>query len=99
MAVALWMVWNTKTKKKEKSSGIKYFYIQLGLNALWSVLFFGLHNLFLAFAEIIVLWMMIYLTVKNFLSVSRTAGRLLLPYLAWVSFASLLNLSVAILNF
>jgi tryptophan-rich sensory protein len=98
MAIALWLVWNTKTKKKEKPTGEKYFYIQLILNSLWSIVFFGLHNPFLAFAEIIVLWIMIYLTIKNFLSVSRTAGWLLIPYITWVSFASILNLSVAILN-
>jgi benzodiazapine receptor len=44
MAIALWLVWNSKTKKKEKSTGVKYFYIQLALNSLWSILFFGLHD-------------------------------------------------------
>lgn len=98
MAIALWLVWNTKTKKKEKQAGEKYFYAQLALNSLWSILFFGLHAPLLAFAEIIVLWIMIYLTIKNFFAVSKNAGWLLIPYIAWVSFASILNLSVAILN-
>jgi tryptophan-rich sensory protein len=99
MAIALWFVWNIKTKKKEKAAGVKYFYVQLALNSLWSILFFGLHNPSLAVAEIIVLWIMIYLTIRNFFAVSQKAGWLLIPYLVWVSFATVLNFSVALLNF
>jgi translocator protein len=100
MAIALWRVWETKVKKvqKDKETGVRYFYIQLILNTLWSILFFGLHNPALAFAEILVFWVMIYLTMRKFFAVSALAGWLFVPYIAWVSFALILNLSVAILN-
>lgn len=97
MGVALYIVSNIKTKLN-KNNSYKYFFAQLTFNTIWSIVFFGLHNPMLAFGVIIVLWILIYLTIKNFAKISKTAAYLLYPYLAWVSFASLLNLAVAILN-
>ena len=77
---------------------MRFFYIQLGLNALWSMLFFGIHSPAVAFAEIVVLWVTIWICIKKFKKVSKPAAYLLYPYLAWVSFASVLNLAIAVLN-
>lgn len=70
------------------------FLLQLALNATWTPLFFGLHRPDLAFAEIVLLWSSIAVTLAMFCSFSRTAAWLLVPYLAWVSFAAVLNLTL-----
>jgi len=74
------------------------FMIQLGLNVLWSGLFFGLRSPTLALVEIIILWLAILATVVRFARVSRPAAYLLLPYLIWVSFAVVLNAAIAVMN-
>ena len=74
------------------------FAIQLTLNCLWSIIFFGQHQLWFAFVEIIVLWAAIGLTIIKFWPLSSLAGWLLVPYLCWVSFAAVLNYSVWFLN-
>ena len=74
------------------------FGIQLALNALWSVLFFGLCNPFLALIEILLLWLFIFETIKAFHKINHFAAKLLLPYLVWVSFATILNGSIWYLN-
>ena len=76
----------------------RYFITQLVLNFLWSIIFFYLHQPLLAFIEIVFLWIFILLTIKDFYKKSRPAAYLLIPYLAWVSFASILNLAVVWLN-
>jgi len=95
MGISLCLFWDRKTKSK-KSYAI--FSIQLGLNILWSIIFFALHSPFLAFIEIILLWIAILLTILNFHKVSKTAAYLLIPYICWVSFASVLNLFILLLN-
>ncbi len=75
-----------------------FFFVQLILNILWSVVFFGLRSPFLGLIDIFLLWIAILFTILNFLRVSKFAGVLLLPYLVWVSFATLLNFSLWILN-
>lgn len=92
MGVSLYLVWG------KKKTDLKWFWIQLILNALWSIAFFGLKNPLLAFVLIILLWASILLTIKSFQKVNKTAAVLLFPYLAWVSFASLLNLFIVVLN-
>ncbi|MFH0737713.1 MAG: TspO/MBR family protein, partial [Candidatus Micrarchaeota archaeon] len=74
------------------------FGLQLALNTFWSILFFGLHSPLLAFICIIALWCAIAATAIRFYQISRTAGLMLMPYLLWVSFASILNLSIWLLN-
>lgn len=91
MGLAAWLVW-----KKHKSLAL--FYLQLALNFLWSLLFFGLHSPILGLVDIIFLWTFILLTINQFKKVSRPAAYLLLPYLLWVSFAAILNLAIVILN-
>jgi len=96
MGISFYLIW--ASKKKNKKSAIKFFLIQLVLNASWSIIFFGLHNPLLAFINIIALWIAIYMTIRAFAPISKTASYLLYPYLAWVSFASILNLSIILLN-
>jgi len=98
MAIAWYLVWTAKGKQKAIviSSGV--FLLQLLLNFSWSFLFFFLHQPFLAFVDIIFLWFAILLTMIHFWRVTKLAGQLLIPYLAWVSFAAVLNLSIVLLN-
>jgi benzodiazapine receptor len=92
MGIALFLVWRLGLKTEGVQAAVIVFLIQLALNTLWSLLFFGLHQPFLAFVEIIVLWAFILWTMLKFFGLSRPAGWLLVPYLLWVSFAAVLNL-------
>ena len=98
MGVAAGMIWTSNSDEQTTKKALGFFAIQLGLNALWSYLFFGLHNPLLALIEIILLWLMIFETYNMFKKINKTAGLLLLPYLAWVSFATILNASIWWLN-
>lgn len=84
--------------KWQKINIIGIFYIQLFLNILWSLLFFGLHFTDVAFFEILMLWVAILFTIVNFYRVSKTSAYLLLPYILWVSFAGILNYFLWVLN-
>ncbi len=97
MGISLFLIWRAKNKSDKKES-LKYFYIQLVLNVLWSIIFFGAHSPTLAGIEIIVLWMTILILIRKTWKVSKTASYLFIPYLLWVSFAGVLNWAVAILN-
>lgn len=96
MGVSLYLIWVSKNNHRKKA--LKIFFIQLTLNALWSIIFFGLKSPLLALLDIIALWISIILTIKAFSKISSAAAGLLIPYIAWVSFASLLNLFIVILN-
>ena len=99
MGIAFGLVWSSDFKdKKAVKSAMVIFGIQLGLNALWSILFFGLRNPLLAFIEILLLWLFIFETIKAFRPIDGLASKLLFPYLAWVSFATILNASIWWLN-
>jgi len=97
MGVALYLVWSKKRSGKIRVA-MKTFWVQLLLNVLWSVFFFGMKNFWLAFGEILVLWVFIGLTIVDFHKIDKTAGLLLMPYILWVSFAAYLNFTVAFLN-
>jgi tryptophan-rich sensory protein len=93
------MIWNRlELDEIHVKKAMKFFVIQLALNALWSYLFFGLNNPLLALVEIILLWLMIFETYTKFKTIDKVAANLLLPYLAWVSFATILNGSIWWLN-
>jgi translocator protein len=99
MGVAAGLIWNQiTTQKAAVTKALQFFTIQLVLNALWSYLFFGLHNLMLATIEVVLLWLMIFETYSQFAKINKTASYLMLPYLAWVSFASVLTASIWWLN-
>ena len=94
MAVAAWLVW----KRGGQGHALRLYVVQLALNAAWTPVFFGAHQLGAAFIVIVCMWIAIFLTQRAFQAVSRPAGLLLVPYLAWVSFASVLNFTLWRLN-
>ena len=93
MAVAAWLVWK-RGGFQDQRKPLTWFIAQLILNAAWSPLFFGLHEPGIAFCEILLLWAAIAGTIRAFYPVSRPAACLLIPYLAWVSFATILNFTL-----
>jgi len=97
MGISLFLVIKAENSR-EKIQGVVYFCIQLVLNGLWSIVFFGLHQILLAFVVIIALLLFIILSMLKFYKVSKPAAYILVPYLLWVSFASVLNLSLYMLN-
>ena len=100
MGIAAGLVWNNLEENKEDvKKAMLFFIIQLLLNLLWSYLFFGLNNLLLASIEIILLWLIIFETFLLFKRIKLKAGYLLIPYLAWVGFASILTITIYILNY
>jgi len=98
MGVAAFLVWRRGLDANGVSVALTVFAVQLALNGLWSILFFGMQAPGWALVEIILLWLAILATLVLFWRVIPTAGMLLLPYLAWVSFASVLNASLWWLN-
>jgi len=85
-------------KTKNTKTAITFFSIQLALNALWSIIFFGMKMPLLAFINIILLWLAILFTMISFYRISKPSFWLLVPYILWVSFASALNLMIVVLN-
>lgn len=98
MAVAAWLVWHRAASFAAARAALTLYLVQLVLNALWSWLFFGWHLGGAAFAEILLLWLLIGATVLAFWRVRPLAAALMLPYWAWVSFAAFLNHAVWQLN-
>lgn len=98
MAIAAWRVYEKRKGKPHVRRVLWVYAAHLAVNALWSVAFFGLHNPAIAFGTIVLLWLLIAYLTLNFYRIDRTAGILMMPYLAWVSFASYLNLSIVLLN-
>jgi tryptophan-rich sensory protein len=97
MGVAAWLVWKSDGVR-QRSPALAFFLLQLGLNALWSPLFFGLQRPGLAFAEIILLWAAVGGTMVLFGRVRPLAGWMLMPYLIWITFAAALNFAIWRLN-
>ncbi|WP_421774865.1 TspO/MBR family protein [Gracilimonas sp.] len=98
IGVAAAGIWEKGTSKPEINSALILFGAQLLLNGVWSFLFFGLQSPLIAFIEIILLLVFITLTFKKFREIERWTGWLLVPYILWVSFAAILNLSIVLLN-
>jgi len=98
MGVALYLVWKEGLREKKVKIAFIIFWVQLVLNTLWSVLFFGLQSPLYALVEIIFLWVAIFITIIWFSRVSKKAAYLLIPYLLWVSFATILNFAIFYLN-
>ena len=97
MAIAAWLVW-TPAGFKAAAMPLMLFAVQFVLNVAWSWIFFGMHQPGWAFAEIVILWLAIVATTVAFFRCSKIAGWLLVPYLAWVSFAAVLNLAIWRMN-
>lgn len=93
MGTAAWLVW-----RREGIGALRVFWVQLALNALWTPLFFGLQNPLAGLVCIVLMWLAIAWTIVGFWRVSRLAALLLVPYLIWVSFATVLNAAIYVLN-
>lgn len=98
MGVAAFLVWRKEPQRPSVRPALAIFGIQLVLNAVWSVLFFGLRSPAWALAEIVFLWFAILWTMLVFYKISKPAAWLLLPYILWVSFAVYLNYAIWTLN-
>lgn len=98
MGISFYLIWKQGWKKRKVRIAGTYFLVQLGLNFLWTPAFFGLRSPLLGLFIITALWALIASTIQKFYPLSKTAGYLLVPYLAWVSFATLLNVSLLLLN-
>ncbi|MBN2067012.1 MAG: tryptophan-rich sensory protein [Candidatus Diapherotrites archaeon] len=98
MGIALFLVWQKGLETKKAKLAIGIFGVQLALNAIWSIIFFGMQMPFPAFIEILLLWIAIAATIVKFWPISRKAALLLIPYIVWVSIATALNYSVWVLN-
>lgn len=98
MGIALYLIYTSKRKAKGAKIALAAFAVQLALNILWSVAFFGMRSIAGGLADIILLWVAIAVTIAAFWKVSKTAAYLMVPYLAWVSIAMALNYSLFLLN-
>ncbi len=94
MSIAIWKAWN---KTKDKLLLIIYF-LHLFFNAIWSVIFFGFHNIGLALVDLIIILFFIILLMKIYYKISVTSLYLMVPYLIWTSYAFILNISIFLLN-
>jgi translocator protein len=98
MAVAAWRISRLPLTTPGRRAVLVAFFVQLALNALWSVLFFGLRSPTVAAVEIVLLWTLITWLQLRLLCLDRTAAWLWAPYVLWVSFATVLNVAIAVLN-
>ena len=98
MGLAAWLVYDKGIRRVDVKRALFVFVAQLILNVLWSIMFFGAHQILGAFVIIVALWILILGTILRFHKISKAAALLLVPYLLWVGFAMVLNVSLYILN-
>lgn len=98
MAVSAYLVWRKGLQDRQVKTALGLFLAQLVLNGLWTPIFFGLRLIFPALVEIVVLWLAIAFTILHFRRISSSAAVLMIPYLGWVGYAAVLNLSFWLLN-
>ena len=95
MAFAVWLIWINQ-KKNEKI--IYLYFIHLLVNASWSVVFFALHQIFLALVVIVIIMLLVLWLIKLYYPINKISAYLMIPYLAWLAFAFILNLNILLLN-
>lgn len=98
MGVSLWLIWKSEAPSQQKRSAIMIFSFQLFLNFWWSILFFKLHSPLMALVDIVLMVIAILFTIFRFASISCSAAWLLVPYISWVCFATLLNYTIWAMN-
>lgn len=98
MGIALYLILTSGVPQSELSLPVIFFALQLIFNFFWSILFFNLELYYFSFAWLVVLWILIAITILLFYKISKPAALLLIPYILWVTFAGVLNLSIAMLN-
>ncbi len=98
MGIAFYLVWKSPAPAKTKRMAVTLWIIQLVFNFFWSFIFFKKHQIDWALGEIVILWFFILLTILSFGRVSKPAAWLMVPYISWVTFATLLTLNIYQLN-
>lgn len=98
MGISAYRVWVSSVKTDEKHIALRFFFIQLSINLIWSLIFFGLKNLTLALVDIFLLLIFLVITIAKFQKIDKVSGYLLYPYFAWGAFATVLNLAIVFLN-
>jgi tryptophan-rich sensory protein len=91
MGISLYIIWTAPVEEAVRRPALILFFVQLTLYLLWSIIFFKRHLIGMALADILTLWLLVFLTFISFANISAQASWLLLPYLIWVSYACLLN--------
>ena len=98
MGISIYLIWQRIEENKKTRGAMWLFWVHLFFNAIWSIIFFGLHNPGLAFINIIVIWILIIVLMFKFWPINKWSTYLLIPYFIWVSFASVLNYFIWYLN-
>lgn len=98
IGIAAYLVWREGLHRKDVKIALSVFALQLILNLLWSLIFFGLQSIYGGLIEIIILWIAILINLILFYRISKVAGLLLVPYIVWVTIAAYLNYSIYLLN-
>ena len=98
MGIAAFLIYEKGFKKQEVKTALYFFAAQLFVNFWWSIIFFGMRNPILALVDIVIMWVLIITCIIKFKPLSKTAAYLLIPYILWVSFASVLNGAIWWLN-
>ena len=98
MGVAAYLVLESKSPTADKNRALKLYFLQLGFNFLWSIIFFTLGAYEIAFLWLVILFVLILATTKRFRHINPLAGVLMIPYAVWVAFAGYLNLAISGLN-
>jgi len=94
IGLSLYIIWIRGADR----TALKWFAVQLALNTVWSIVFFGAHSLLSGLFTIVLLWLAILATIMKFAKISKIAAWLLVPYIVWVTIASMLNFSIWLLN-
>ena len=98
MGTASYLVWNSKASPIRRERALTAYVLQLAANFVWPLLFFGMELYLAAFLWLILLWILAAITTLLFWYISQRAGKLMLPYMLWLSFAAYLNLGIWLLN-
>ena len=98
IAIAAYIIWIRRSSEPKYLNARIAYFVQLFLNFSWSIVFFGMHQVLSALIIIVLLWVSIVLTIRAFGKINKTAARLLIPYLLWVSYACMLNAAIFMLN-
>ena len=98
MGYASYLVWTSDAPQEEKRRALLLYGAQLAANFIWPLIFFGANMYLLALIWLVVLWVLIFFTIRAFSKINERAGDLLIPYILWVTFAAYLNLGIYLLN-
>jgi len=98
MGIAASLVWQRGLDNRQGRMALTFFAVQLTLNILWSIVFFGFESPLSGVVVIVLLWVAILVTMLKFTEISRGAVVILFPYISWVTFAAILNISIFVLN-